>query len=94
MATNYFVISFSIVLDNMDSYRERRASLLSAIQGHGQTYEDTTSFVMIKTESDIDEVKSSMTYSKFDSSQDSFVIVECLRSTFEKGGKAKPLTFS
>ena len=92
MANTYFVISFSLKYD--DTYNDRRSSMLAAIRRHGATYEDTTSFIMLKTDSKIEDVKSSMTYSQFDSTKDRFVIVQCFSSTFLKGGKANPLKFT
>jgi len=92
MATNYFVISFSIKYD--EDYSERRNSLLDAIRGHGKTYEDTTSFVILKTGSEQSSVELSMRISKINMSKDSLVILQCFSSTFKNYGKAKPLKFT
>ena len=92
MATNYFIISFSIKYD--DDYNERRSSMLEAIRSHGKTYEDTTSFIILETESTQPSVEISLIGSKINSTKDKYVIVKCLISTFAKYGQADELVFT
>lgn len=88
---NYFAISFSIRYD--DTYSERRSSLVNRMRGLDETYEDTSSFIYLKTDQDVDSVRSNIVLSDISLSKDSVVVVQCLNSTFQSIGKAESLTF-
>ena len=92
---NYYAISFTISFigdRDSDEYSEVRRSFLNAIKALGDTYEETTSFVLLKTDSSMTSVIEAVSGSLFDSNMDSFIAMPVVRSSILVLGKNPPPT--
>lgn len=97
MAYNYFCFSFTIAnktINNL-SYDDRRDSFLNAIRAHGPTYEDTTSYVLVRTtDGTYGKLQASIFESDYHILNDKFVCTDVDIGTFRKAGPAKALEFT
>lgn len=98
MAYNYYCFSFTIANKTIkgDTYDDRRDSFLAAIRKHGPTYEDTTSYVLVRASdtTSYGDIQTSIFDSKYYILNDKFVCTSVDIDTFRKAGPADELEFT